>query len=140
VARVNVARAQLATSAGGTPLDLDYLSTLSGDAMAIAIPATLAPPPNVRSSTVGALGVSREMSPVAQQCLAARRILQRWGPASRAAAQRDEPGAWRRWNPGVSRALHLAAEHARPLRDVRHVACAEARRLAPNLGVRAIYR
>jgi hypothetical protein len=140
VARVNVARAQLPTSAGGTPLDLDYLSTLSGDAMATAIAATLAPPANVRSSTAGALGATRETSPVAQQCLAARRILERWGPASRAAARRDEPGAWRSWNPGVSRALRLAAEHARALREVRHAACAEARRLAPNAGVRAVYR
>ena len=140
VARMNVARAQRATSAGGVPLDLDYLSTLSGDAMAIVIPATLAPPAHISESTRGAAGSGEEMSPVTQRCLAARRIRARWSPSSRTAGRLDADGAWRQWNAGDNRALQLAAENARPLLAVQHDACAAARLAGAHIGSGALYR
>ena len=124
VARVNVARAQQPTPAGGTPLDLAYLSTLSGEAMSAAIAATLTPPANLSGSTVSAPRGAQQLTPVAQRCRAAQRIRSRWGPSSRAAAERDEPGSWRQWNAGEQGALELAAENARALLAIEHEACA----------------
>ena len=140
VARTNIARAARATSGGGTPLDLDYLATLSGDAMAIAIPAIVAPPTNVSETTRDGIGGAVEMSPVTQRCLAARRIRARWGPSSRNADRLDEPGAWRQWNAGDSRALRVAADNARALLAVQHEACAAARLAGARVGNGAFYR
>jgi hypothetical protein len=138
VARVNVARAQRATPAGGSPLDLAYLSTLSGEAMERAIAATLAPPTTATTPTTATAATpSSPATPAAsppadsvelQRCRAVRRILLRWGPASRAALASGQPGAWRRWNAGERRALRLAAEHAAALRAVERQTCAPERR------------
>jgi hypothetical protein len=125
VARVNVARAHRSTPTGGTSLDVAYLSTLGGDAMATAIAATIAPPNTaVASPPVSAPGARVQPDSVdSQRCRAARRIRTRWGPSSRAAAHNEEAGAWRRWNAGEQRALRLAADNAAALRAVEHQAC-----------------
>ena len=128
-ARVNVARAQRSAPVGGSPLDVAYLSQLSGDAVETAFAATLAAP-----SPAGAAGTSAD-SLIVDRCRAARRIRGHWGPASRAAADAEQPGAWRRWNAGESRALSLAARNETALRTVQHESCAAARdagiRMAP---------
>lgn len=140
VARVNVARAQRPASVGGTPLDLAYLSTLSGDAIRTAIAATLAPPANISGVAPVASSGAQQMTPAAQRCVAARRILARWGPASRTAADRDEPGAWRTWNAAEARSLRVTAENARALRAVGHESCAAARSAGAHVGLGRPYR
>jgi hypothetical protein len=127
VARVNVARAQRPTAAGGTPLDLDYLSTLSGEAMGTAIAATLVPPANISSGATLTQAGAQQLSPVAQRCRAAQRIRSRWGPSSYRAAMHDEPHDWRQWNAGERHALELAAANARALLAAEHQACAATR-------------
>jgi hypothetical protein len=137
VARVNVARAQRPTSAGGTPLDLDYLSTLSGEAMRTAIAATLSPPANMSGSAATAPTGAQQQTPAAQRCNAARRIRSRWSPSSYTAGERDVPGAWRQWNAGERGGFELAAANARALLAVEHDACAVARRERPRPAPRA---
>lgn len=127
VANVNVARAQRPTSAGGTPLDLDYLSALSAEAMPMAIAATLNPPANMSGMSTATPTGAQQMTPAAQRCNAARRIRSRWAPSSHNAAERIEPGAWRQWNAGASHAFELSAVNARALLAVEHDACAVAR-------------
>ena len=138
VARVNVARAQRAMPTGGSSLDVAYLSTLGGDAMATAIAATLARPAATRATASRPVIVAnaRRDTVDAERCRAARRIRTRWGPSSRAASFNDRPGAWRRWNAGEQRAFDLAAGNAAALRAVEHETCAAERRLwgrAPQL-------
>jgi hypothetical protein len=136
VARVNVARAQGATPAGGSALDVAYLSTLGGDAMGTAIAATLAPPTPAARSAPAPVGEAQLDTVDSQRCRAARRILTRWGPSSRTATRRDEPASWRAWNAGVSSALQLTAANERALRSVQHEACAATRRAGAR-GARA---
>lgn len=142
VARVNVARAQDTTPAGGAALDVAYLSTLGGEAMGTAIAATLAPPTaaTISAPVSSAIGDPLPDSLDIQRCRAARRILSRWGPSSRTAARRDEPAAWRVWNAGVSSALRLAALNERALRSVQHEACAAMRRAGASARPAAFYR
>lgn len=129
VARTNVARAQGATPAGGSSLDIAYLSTLGGDAVEAAIAATLAPPGNAtpHAATAVPTANAQQDSVESQRCRAARRIQRRWGPSSRAADRNDRPGAWRVWNAGERRALDVAARNATALRAVEHQACAASR-------------
>ena len=70
VARVNLARAGSADAT--TPLDLPYLANLGGDAVPLAVRATLATP---------AAGARNSVDADAR-CAAASRLLHRWGPAS----------------------------------------------------------
>jgi hypothetical protein len=134
VASVNVARARQSAPAGGSRLDVDYLSRLSGDAIEAAIAATLKPP--TPSFTAGADRDTLEV----ERCRAARRIRARWGPSSPAAAHASEPGAWRRWNAGDVHALHLAAENETVLRSVQHASCAAARGASGKLTIMPAYR
>ena len=140
VARVNLARAQRPVAAGGVPLDVAYLATLSGDAIDLILPATLAPPPNSGEVTRPAADGTVATSPDAQRCIASRRLLRRWGPASRDAARQEEPAAWRGWNAGERRALSLVARQARALRAVEHDACAAARAAGVRVAGAAAYR
>lgn len=142
VARVNVARAQRATPAGGSTLDVGYLSTLGGDAVETAIAATLAPP--VRAGAIApASAPTTSVQPDSaetQRCRAARRIRMRWGPSSRAAARMDQPGAWRSWNAGNQHALALAARNETALRAVQHEACVDDRRVRGPAALMDPYR
>jgi hypothetical protein len=140
VASVNLARAQRPASAGGTPLDLGYLATLSGDAIDLVLPATLTPPANISAATRPTPYGIEEISPDAQRCVAARRLLGRWGPASRRAARDDDDGAWRAWNAGERRALVLVAQQARALRAAAHEACSVARAAGARIGSVRAYR
>jgi hypothetical protein len=140
VARVNLARAQRPLTAGGAPLDVAYLATLSGDAMNLVLPATLSPPPNTSGATHPVTDGTVAMSPDAQRCVASRQLLGRWGPSSRAAARQEEAAAWRGWNAGARRALALVARQARALRAVEHDACAAARAAGARVPGAAAYR
>lgn len=120
VARVNLARAQHAPTPGAATLDVAHLATLSGDAVGPAIAAVLAAPSPPGSDSARA-------SMDVQRCRAARRLLGRWGPSSRAAMRADAPGGWRAWNAAERRALRLTADASRELRAVQHASCAAAR-------------
>jgi hypothetical protein len=81
VARVNIERVPLASDS--LPVDVLYLATLGGEAIDLAVPATL-------------------RAPVSDaRCRAAKRLLDRWGPASARAVDRESTAAaWRLWNGG----------------------------------------
>jgi hypothetical protein len=112
VARLNIARA--ASSDATTPLDLSYLARLSGDAVPLAVDATLTPPGD-RAQRVPVDADAR--------CAAASRLLNQWGPASRRMERRQDPGAWRTWNSGESIALRAVGDHSAELRRLRHATC-----------------
>jgi hypothetical protein len=106
VARVNTARASSGSLA--TPLDAEHLASLGGDAVPIVVDWIVAPP---------RAGVA-EAPLEHERCVAARRLLQRWGASSRAAARQDEPGAWRSWNAGRHAAFAAVARNATTLRGI----------------------
>ena len=112
VARVNLARA--ASSDAAAPLDLAYLARLSGDAVPLAVAATLAPP-SARDQ--------RNPLDADARCAAASRLLYDWGPASRAVERRQRQGAWRTWNAGESGALRAVGKRSAELRRLRHATC-----------------
>ena len=112
VARVNLARAASPTAT--VPLDLPYLASLSGDAVPLAVDATLATP------------TERERQDAFYadaRCAAASRLLYSWGPASRTAERHRTDGAWRSWNAGEARALHAVGKRSAELRRLRHATC-----------------
>jgi len=119
VARVNVARATRAAAPARTPLDVEHLSTLSGDAAPHVIAALL-------ESTPPAAGDSDEAGMRKRRCTAATRLLTRWGPSSRAAARADSPGGWRTWNAAERRALRVTAQSAADLQAVQDASCGAA--------------
>jgi hypothetical protein len=112
VARVNLARA--ASSDAATPLDLSYLARLSGDAVPLAVDATLAAP-NARGRRYPVDDDAR--------CAAASQLLNRWGPASRTMERRQAQGAWRTWNSGERLALDAVGARSADLRRLRHATC-----------------
>jgi hypothetical protein len=112
VARVNLARAESPSVA--TRLDLAHLASLSGEAVPLAVQATLAPPLEHGR---------RDRLDADAHCAAASRLLHQWGPVSRAAEARRADGAWRSWNAGESRALRAVAAHSVELRRMRHATC-----------------
>lgn len=112
VARMNLARAS--SSDAATPLDLPYLAMLSGDAVPLAVRATLAPPsPRQQSDPLDADA----------RCAAASRLLNRWGPVSRVAEHSRAPNAWRTWSAGESLALQAVGDRSAELRRLRHATC-----------------
>lgn len=120
VARVNVARSERGAAPGGSALDIAHLATLSGDAASHTIGALLDTPAPVTNDSAAA-------SVNAQRCHAAERLLNRWGPSSRAAARADTPGGWRTWNAGERRALRLTTQAASELRAIQHASCVPTR-------------
>jgi hypothetical protein len=112
VARVNLARA--ASSTATVPLDLPHLASLSGDAVPLAVQATLATPTDRDRN--GALYADAH-------CAAASRLLHSWGPTSRTAERHRSAGAWRTWNAGEARALRAVGERSADLRRLRHATC-----------------
>jgi hypothetical protein len=120
VARVNLARAQRATSELAPALDLRHVATLSGDAASLAVGATLAAP---AAPPPGATAAEWDD----QRCDAASRLLARWGPASRVVRQQSESGAWRTWNAGETAAVRAVGGRSSALRVVAHDACARVR-------------
>lgn len=114
VARVNLRRAARLNRVAARRLDVRYLATLSGEAVELATRAALVP------ATTDAVTDS-------ERCDATQRLLNRWGPSSRAARRLDEPGSWRAWNAGEAAALRVVGANARALRAVQHETCGRAR-------------
>ena len=112
VARVNLARAASATAT--VPLDLPYLASLSGDAVPLAVSATLAP---------ATADQQRDAFSADAHCAAASRLLHSWGPTSRTAERHRSAGAWRTWNAGEALALRAVGERSAELRRLRHATC-----------------
>ena len=61
--------------------------------------------------------------PADQRCLAATRLLDRWGTASSARQRRNASGAWRSWNADVSPALRAVAANEVQLAAIRTATC-----------------
>ena len=118
VARVNVERAAHTAGVTADELDVRHLARLSGEAADFAIASTLTVP---TASTSANLAVAADA-----RCDAALTLLDRWGPASRTANEREQLGAWRSWNAGESHALRVVGAHAAALRRVQHEACGPA--------------
>lgn len=111
VARVNLARA--ASADATTSLDLPYLASLGGDAVPLAVGATLATPATGQRDSVDADA----------RCAAASRLLNRWGPASRMVERQQRAGAWRMWNAGERLATRAVGARSAELRRVVHASC-----------------
>ena len=122
VARINIAHSTDAKGAARPALDLAYLSSLSGEAVRLAVQATLSASPS---------------SDAAQRCRAATNLLQRWGSTSRRARRGGNGAAWREWNAGIAGALGAVAERSAELRRVAHDACANEKRNVLRRGVAA---
>jgi len=112
VARVNLSRASASNAT--QPIDLPYLASLSGEAVPLAVRATLAPPSELQL---------RDPRLADRRCAAASRLLHEWGPASRRVVRRETPTAWRTWNAGESIALRAVGERSADLRRLRHALC-----------------
>ncbi|MEO8880847.1 MAG: DUF4173 domain-containing protein [Gemmatimonadaceae bacterium] len=113
IARFNVARAANASRDAATVLDLESLARLSGEAAGVAVSATLTPASPVETTVVRG-----------ERCEAAKTLLQRWGPVSRAAMRFADDDAWRFWNAGQAIALAAVGAHSADLRRVAHRDCA----------------
>ena len=105
VARVNIARAAESADAT-TPLDLPYLASLGGDAVPLAVRATLAAP-----ARLGAAQPGRRRRTLRRRVA----LLHRWGPASGAVQRQRKDGAWRTWNAGERLATRVVGEHSAEL-------------------------
>jgi uncharacterized MnhB-related membrane protein len=116
VARVNVARAEEAPRDPRARLDVAYLASLSAEAVDMATAATLAP----YSSAQGTPDLGADEA----RCVAARRLLNRWGPSSRAVMRAADDGAWRSWNAGEAHAVRVVGANVGALLHVKHAACA----------------
>jgi hypothetical protein len=125
VAKVNLARAQDVSRDASSVLDLAHLSSLSGEAARLAVLATLAERQAPRTPLERAAADR-------QGCRAAKRLLVRWGPSSEIVRRAEQPGAWRSWNAGESRAIRVVGENAAALRVRMRVACAS---VAPRPGI-----
>jgi hypothetical protein len=112
VARMNLARAS--SSDAATPLDLPYLARLSGDAVPLAVRATLAPPSTRQKG---------DPLDADARCAAASRLLNQWGPVSRVAERSRASNAWRTWSAGGSLALQAVGDRSAELRQLRHANC-----------------
>jgi hypothetical protein len=84
---VRIARANLDRAASelheDRAVDVAYLATLSGDAVPLALAATIATPRQVDSTHVGA------------RCAAAKTLLDNWSPGSRRALRYEQVASWR---------------------------------------------
>ncbi|MEO6527969.1 MAG: DUF4173 domain-containing protein [Gemmatimonadaceae bacterium] len=118
VARVNIARAAETPHDARTALDVHYLTRLSAEAAELATVATLAPP----NSAI------RSAESDAARCAATATLLTRWGPGSAAVKRATREGAWRTWNAGEVRALHVVGANVGALVRLRHEVCGRTRR------------
>ena len=122
VARINIARSLEVKGTARPALDLVYLASLSGEAVPLAVQATLSASPS---------------SDAAQRCRAATDLLQHWGTTSRGARRLDRAAAWREWNAGIAGAVGVVGERSAELRRGAHESCATVKRDVLRRGVAA---
>jgi hypothetical protein len=117
VARTNLARASRAGSGDAQlqPLDIGHLATLSGGAVPSAVQWVVA-------TTDAASTPDAKL----QRCTAARVLLSRWGPESRAHRDHTAIAAWRSWNHDDAIALQAVAGRTTELRNIVAANCAGA--------------
>jgi len=128
VARTNLARASRTESARDAqlqPLDIAHLATLSGGAVPSAVKSVIA--------TTNAAPTPDEKL---QRCTAARVLLSRWGPESRANRDHTAIAAWRSWNHDDAIALQAVEGRTTELRNIVAANCAAAPAPAPPAGQR----
>jgi hypothetical protein len=112
VASVNVSRASTPTDRDS--LDVVYLAGLSGEAADFAVQAVLLAPS-------ARMAVDQQRA----RCLAARRLIQRWGSTSPAAVERIAYSSWRMWNAGEAAGLAAVSKSEAQLRSIVRGECAE---------------
>ena len=123
VARVNIDRAARSSAPGAQPLDVRYLATLNGEAVALAARALV-----TSQGTPAAADSAANEARNAMRCDAAKALLQRWGPTSPAARRLQATGAWRVWNADRTAALRGVSENTGALLQVQAEACAHVHR------------
>ncbi len=97
--------------------DVRHMSELSGEAVEVALRATLAAP----RATAGSRARTDEDG---ARCDASSKLLRRWGPSSSAAERSEADAAWRYWNVGEQRAVRAVTAHTVALLKVRNATCA----------------
>ncbi|MEO5817286.1 MAG: DUF4173 domain-containing protein [Gemmatimonadaceae bacterium] len=115
IAQFNLARATNAGRDAKTVLDLQSLANLSGEASGLATQATLAEDTHLGGASIADRRV--------QRCEAAKTLLTRWGPASKARTRSLSLDGWRFWNAGENKALNVVGTRSADLRRVMHRAC-----------------
>jgi hypothetical protein len=120
VARVNISRS---AGAGAQPVDVHYLSTLSGEAADETVPAILAAPAAAPVAPVNPATANPTSDYRVTRCSTVRRILSRWGADSQARMRQAQLGAWRSWNAGEAHALRVVARHQAELDAAAQEAC-----------------
>jgi hypothetical protein len=116
VARVNVQRASHTSVTTQPALDVAHLAQLRGRAVDLATKAVL-------TAAAGSQGSPLRAADDAQRCTAARTLLNRWGPASRARVRHSADGSWRFWNSDDAAALRAVGPHSSDLIRVQHATC-----------------
>jgi len=114
VARVNVARSATSTM----PLDVRYLTTLSGEAAQPAVTAVLADLRRPLSDATPQESIAR--------CTMLNGLMNRWGSPSATGAPHAHHGAWRSWNAGEAIARRVVSAHEVELERARREACVRA--------------
>jgi hypothetical protein len=110
VARANLdraARASAGPAAQIQPLDVTHLATLRGGAV-----------PSAVESLVTTSDAAMPADAKLQRCVAARTLLNRWGPESRTRRDHQAPAAWRSWNHDDALALQAIDSRTPELRAV----------------------
>jgi hypothetical protein len=118
VARVNISRAEGLTSTEPA-LDLVHLASLRGKGTAMAVDAVIHA--NVSNSLV-----TTPNSPAAQQCVAARMLLNNWNAQSFANRRMSGASGWRYWNHDDAIALQAVNARRAELQSLANRGCAPA--------------
>jgi len=116
VASVNVSRAERAAPGTEPTLDLEHLAALNGRGVAIAVDAVI-------HADAGNTVASTPNTPAARRCLAAKTLLERWGPTSRARAESQHRGGWRYWNYDDAAAFRAVDAHSAELQRLATEGC-----------------
>jgi len=116
VAGVNVSRAERSAPGTGPGLDLQHLASLNGRGAAVAIDAV------VHADVANPTGAMPNPA-VVRRCVAARMLVDRWGPQSGARRYAERQGAWRYWNHDNALAFRAFDAHSAELQRFASEGC-----------------
>jgi Domain of unknown function (DUF4173) len=116
VANLNVSRAGRLTPGTGPALDLQHLASLTGGGAAIAVDAV------VHTDVANPTGAMPNPA-VVRRCVAARMLLERWGPQSGARRHAELTGGWRYWNRDDAVAFRAFDAHSAELQRFANEGC-----------------
>jgi hypothetical protein len=117
VARVNVSRAARLAPGTGPGLDIEHLAALNGQGTAIAVDAV------VHADVTNPTGALPNPA-IVHRCVAARTLLNHWGPQSGPRRHMNQTGGWRYWNHDDALAFSAVDAHVADLQRFANEGCA----------------